>query len=85
VFGSWYGGYTSGDSWKCNSGITKVRLVGDCYEFHGVSGSKYICRVNDEGTSGYGTMILGGLIDRAAEAGFKIEIVPVEIVINLMG
>jgi hypothetical protein len=43
VLAGWSGGYTTGDSWRMNSGITKVELKGDQYIFYGSSGSQYIC------------------------------------------
>lgn len=43
IFGSWRGGYTTGDSWRMNSGITRFTMSEDSYyEFHGFSGSVYI-------------------------------------------
>ena len=43
VFGSWRGGYLSGDSWRMNSGIKSVEIEGDYYLFKGQSGSTYRC------------------------------------------
>ena len=43
VFGSWRGGYISGDSWRINSGIEKVEEDGDYWLFIGYSGSVYTC------------------------------------------
>jgi hypothetical protein len=43
VLAGWSGGYLNGDSWRMNSGITKVELKDDQYIFHGSSGSQYIC------------------------------------------
>jgi hypothetical protein len=42
----WSGGYTSGSSWKANSGITRVELEGDYYLFYGSSESVYRCHKN---------------------------------------
>ena len=39
VFACWYGGWAGSDSWKLNSGITKVTLEGYVYSFEGASGS----------------------------------------------
>ena len=41
ILAGWYGGYTSGDSWKLNSGCTKVEKDGDFLLFSGSSGSVY--------------------------------------------
>jgi len=43
VFGSWRGGYISGDSWRMNSGIEKIEEDGDYWLFIGYSGSVYKC------------------------------------------
>ena len=43
VLAGWSGGYTSGDSWKLNSGITHVTEGDNHYHFHGSSGSCYSC------------------------------------------
>lgn len=37
------GGYTTGDSWRMNSGITKVEEDDHYYYFYGSSGSCYSC------------------------------------------
>ena len=37
------GGYTTGDSWRMNSGITKVDEDDHYYYFYGSSGSCYKC------------------------------------------
>lgn len=59
VFGTWYGGYLGSDSWRMNSGITKVTEDGDYYLFEGTSGSIYRCHKQSRGTSGYGASVLG--------------------------
>jgi hypothetical protein len=52
VLAGWSGGYTTGDSWKLNSGITSVERVDEnfgervYYRFYGSSGSVYHCNVN---------------------------------------
>ena len=69
VFGGWYGGYTGGDSWKLNSGITEVRVKDGVYEFDGYSGSTYVCHENNHGMSGFQMGILAGWIKQAAERG----------------
>ena len=37
------GGYTTGDSWRMNSGIVEVNETDDYYYFKGSSGSEYRC------------------------------------------
>lgn len=58
VFASFYGGFTSGQSWKLNSGIDKVEVVDDHYLFHGRSGSIYACHKNCYGAHSYGLSVL---------------------------
>jgi len=43
VLAGWSGGYTTGDSWRMNSGITKVEEDDSAYYFSGSSGSTYRC------------------------------------------
>lgn len=43
VLAGWSGGYTTGDSWKLNSGITHVTEDENFYYFYGHSGSCYQC------------------------------------------
>ena len=43
VLAGWSGGYLDGNSWRMNSGITKVEEAGDYWIFHGASGSTYRC------------------------------------------
>jgi hypothetical protein len=78
IFASWYGGWAGSDSWKLNSGITKVTEDGSCYLFDGYSGSTYICRKGDYGTNGYSGGILQNLIERAALNGITMEMLPEE-------
>lgn len=66
VFGSWRGGYLSGDSWRMNSGITKVEEDDDNYLFHGSSGSVYVCPKEGYGvTSPYNNSILGEYVRKS--------------------
>lgn len=43
VLAGWSGGYTTGDSWRMNSAITRVEDAGDRFNFYGSSGSCYSC------------------------------------------
>jgi len=74
VFACWYGGYLGSDSWKMNSGITKVTENTDYYFFEGSSGSTYMCRKGAYGVSGYGSNVLSGLIKKGAETGTLIAV-----------
>jgi hypothetical protein len=43
ILAGWSGSYLEGQSWKLNSGVVKVEDDGQCYLFHGSSGSVYRC------------------------------------------
>jgi hypothetical protein len=74
VFACWYGGYTGGDSWKVNSGITGVVEEDGCYIFSGSSGSTYTCHRERYGTNLYGQGVLSNIIEQASSHGVTIEI-----------
>jgi hypothetical protein len=74
IFACWYGGYAGSDSWKLNSGVTRVSKTGYVYSFDGSSGSVYECHESAYGTNMYGGGVLDGMIKRAADNGIKIEI-----------
>ena len=42
LIAGWSGGYLDGDSWRMNSGITRVEDAEDCWRFYGESGSCYV-------------------------------------------
>lgn len=58
ILASWYGGYARGDSWKLNSGCTKIEEDGEYYKFSGSSGSVYVCHKAMYGMSAYTMGIL---------------------------
>jgi hypothetical protein len=62
VFACWYGGYAGSDSWKMNSGITKVTENDSHFFFEGTSGSVYVCHKDAYGANGYGSSVLSRLI-----------------------
>jgi hypothetical protein len=43
ILAGWSGGYTQGDSWRMNSGITRVEVDEQYFYFYGSSGSCYRC------------------------------------------
>jgi hypothetical protein len=75
VFATWFGGYLDGDSWRANSGITKIEEDGDYWLFYGNSGSVYRCHKEGFGTSGYTYRILTSFMKQAADSGQSIDIV----------
>jgi hypothetical protein len=64
VLGGWYGGYTSGDSWRLNSGITKVIYDNPYYLFGGSSSSVYKCHEESYRLSSITASVLQQLEDR---------------------
>ena len=78
VFACWYGDYLGSDSWKLNSGITKVTETNEYFFFEGSSGSTYKCRKGMYGYTSYGASILNDMIDRAAEKDVAIKVLPDE-------
>lgn len=49
LLAGWSGGYTTGDSWRMNSGITHHEFDGDYWYFYGSSGSCYNCYIDSYG------------------------------------
>jgi len=81
VLAGWYGGYLGSDSWKLNSGITKIVDKGDHYAIDGYSGSRYLCFKNSERLGSYTASIFKDLaIELEGEA--TIEVVPVESILD---
>ena len=46
ILAGWSGGYTTGSSWRMNSGITRVEQTEFLYRFYGSTGSCYECSKN---------------------------------------
>lgn len=67
LFGGWYGGYANGDSWRMNSGITKVVKDGEYIHFHGYSGSVYTCHMDSYGMSGYMSAVYMDMVDKTLD------------------
>ena len=69
VFGAWRGGFSDGDAWRVNSGITKMERVGNYYYFYGHSGSVYCC--HEEGYGSLGAYNYGVLTKMEETEGFQ--------------
>jgi len=77
VLAGWYGGFATGDSWKLNSGITKVTEDGDFFCFDGWSGSTYRCHKSAYRMSGMTSSVLASFQkDIENEYGITIEVMP---------
>lgn len=77
ILASWYGGFTQGDSWQLNSGVVKIEEDGQCYLFHGSSGSVYRCHKGTYGMSTYTMGILANMQAEIKEAnGVTLDLMP---------
>ena len=74
VLGGWAGGYLDGNSWRLNSGITKVEKDGchkdfdEVFYIYGNSSSKYICSWDSYGLR----FSTAGIAQELARKGCKI-------------
>lgn len=68
ILASWYGGFARGDSWKLNSGITKIEEDGQLYRFHGSSGSVYQCHKATYGMNAYTHGVFASFEKQVADA-----------------
>lgn len=73
VLGGWSGGYLTGDSWRLNSGITKVEEHDGCYYFSGFSGSVYRCGKESYGLRTNNAYVYDGLKEKY---GLNVELMP---------
>lgn len=62
IFATWRGGYTTGDSWRTNSGSESVSKDSDYYYVKGYSGSVYELHKDGYGLSGYSSSVLSHMI-----------------------
>lgn len=76
LFSTWLGGYGSGDSWRLNSGITKVTTDNKHYYFYGESGSCYKVSKAAKGVSFYTQGVIDNFIKQAkGNIDYKVSIV----------
>ena len=75
LFSTWYGGYTQGDSWRLNSGITSMKKIGKVYEVNGYSGSVYTVPDHESTyrTTVYTGSVLANLIEKSE---YEIKVLP---------
>lgn len=71
VLAGWSGGYTTGDSWRLNSGITRAEETETHFNFYGASGSCYSCGKNGYGLRMNNARIWAQLSERHAD---KVEL-----------
>ena len=82
LLSGWYGGFAGSDSWRINSGITKIapsQENPEVLEVHGCSGSVYYCHKAVEKTSMLTQSILCQVQEEAEKNGnYEVRTVPVE-------
>lgn len=84
VFGSWSGGYLSGDSWRVNSGVTKIEESDREYIVSGYSGSQYILSKTVNHITAYNKRVLEDMIEELRSYGHQADIISVEDAITLI-
>lgn len=66
LFSTFYGGYLDGDSWRLNSGITKVvKIRDDTFQVFGKSTTVY--EVGNVGVSSYTASILQSMVEKVPD------------------
>lgn len=71
VLAGWYGGYANGDSYRTNSGITKIVRDGDYIHFHGYTKSVYTCHKDSYGMSGIMSSVYASAVEQAEKQGVQ--------------
>jgi hypothetical protein len=79
ILASWGGSYLHGQSWKLNSGCTKIEEEDNHYLFHGYSGSVYKCHKEMYGMTFYTQGILNSWLEDTKDAeGISVTMMPEE-------
>ena len=65
IFASWHGGFMGSNSWRMNSGVTKVTEDDKFFYFEGHSGSLYQCDKQSYGSNPFCLDVLKDYIDRS--------------------
>lgn len=65
VFGTWSGSYLEGDHWRVSTRIVDVKLVGQCYQFFGASGSCYEVHKDTYGANAYTSQVMRGMVEKS--------------------
>jgi hypothetical protein len=73
ILAGWSGGYAQSDSWRLNSGITRVEETVSSYLFYGSSGSCYVCGKDSYGLRNNNAYVWNCLVERH---GDKVELMP---------
>lgn len=85
VFGSWSGGYLSGDSWRLNSGIIDIKDEGDYYLVTGFSGNQYRLSKTTNYIRPYNKSVLGDMIAELRSYSHRVELITIQDAIAIIG
>lgn len=86
IFAVWAGGYLNGESWKLNSGVTKIIEEDGMLYVHGHSGSVYAISAHEQPPmTSYGSGILNKILDSAAKQNINIELISSEVAFREFG
>jgi hypothetical protein len=75
VLAGWSGGYITADSWRMNSGITRVEEDEVYFKFFGSSGSCYYCNKQAYGLRMNNVYVWNALVQKHDD---KVELMPEE-------
>ena len=78
VFGCWWGGYLGCDTWRLNSGCSRILESENRYLVDGYSGSVYILGKGLTRLSSYGEMMLKEIISELESNGHSTKRISVE-------
>lgn len=79
LFSCWYGGYLDSDTWRLNSGITKITKENDYYIVEGNTDTVYkIWEGNSIKLSNYCSAILDELLETAKTGNVKVTLINIE-------
>lgn len=81
LFAVWNGSYLDSDSWKMNSGCTKITqdaIFDNLYIVEGYSGSRYVINKASTTLSSYGMGVLTDIIKRAEKADIVVEMISLD-------
>lgn len=88
IFGCWYGGFASGDSWKLSSGVEedKASFDGDWFTLPQSSGSVYKIHKNNQGLSGYGRGVIMSFVKEAQDSNSELtfDVIPEEEALQIL-
>ena len=83
IIATWSGSYLSGESWKINSGIVRIKEEDDCYDIYGMSGSVYRCYKENESANYYMLEIFGSYEKQLAERSVEMTMIDIKDILGI--